>query len=493
MATDDDSANNNTNAAAASPAIATVGSQQIIQQNEEELRQAFLLEQQEIQRKASEGDNDINRNDGEMIAPQQQQQHQHNDVSNVEKKLQSISLQETNRLIRVSTAPVKELSTLPPPLKSSPCRSSKQPHDVLQNKATQHPTTLPPSILSTQQSLDRHYPPLQNRVVNQVKFQGLNTREFFQVFFSDDAPYSMKTFQQKRGDVDIHYSNWNDIADNNIPHLTSFKPGLLPLPFNSTQERTLTFNTLTKSYFGPAYAKATKIQRATQLSKHLLVIENETQLSDVPFSDRFKILERWIIEAVKSNNHGLYTCNLTVDAEVVMISPCKFEQQIRKKAIETFTDLTKGWCKLATKALEATKEQKRKRMRNEQLDVVEGSGDNVMMMERMRMKKSRVADESELFARHQKKFQELDDLISHDDVGIEVMHSLKAGAHSAFAKVLEPSSSSSTAGLLKLKDGTVVEVARRSRSRDGGKTRRMHRTLLRKLSSRVPSFSKQSR
>ena len=98
----------------------------------------------------------------------------------------------------------------------------------------------------------------------------------------------MKDFQQKRGDVDIVYGSWNDVTD--IQNLSSFQSGLLPLPPNSTRERTLTFNTLTKSYFGPAYAKATKIQRATQLSKHLLVIENQTQLSEVPFSDRFKVL-----------------------------------------------------------------------------------------------------------------------------------------------------------------------------------------------------------
>ena len=309
------------------------------------------------------------------------------------------------------------------------------------------------------------------------------------MFFSDDAPYSMKDFQQKRGDVDIVYGSWNEVTD--IQNLSSFQSGLLPLPPNSTRERTLMFNTLTKSYFGPTYAKATKIQRATQLSKHLLVIENQTQLSEAPFSDRFKVLERWVIEAVKNKNDGsgrrgggVYTCKLTVHAEVIMMSHCRFEPQIRKKAAETFTDLTTGWCKLATKAVEATntKEQKRKRMRNEEQQLFDDGAS----------KKSRGATESELFAKHQKKFQELEDLISHGDGGIEVMHSIKAGAHSAFAEVLEPPSSSS--GLLKSQDGTVVEMGRRRRiSPFSRMPRKMNRSFLQKLSSRVVSFSKQAR
>ena len=520
--------NDNTAATASTTAaIATLGSQQIIQQNEEGLRRAFLLEQEKMMQRNNalfkeeeESENDVQQDDDRDVITmpqhqQRQQRQQQQQQTNVEKKLQSISLEETNRLIRVNSAPVKETSLSPSPrIKSSPGRSSKQQQHLLpprqQNKATQHPTTLPPSILSTQQSLDRHYPPLEIRVVNQVEFHGLNTCEFFQVFFSDDAPYSMKDFQQKRGDVDIVYGSWNDVTD--IQNLFSFQSGLLPLPPNSTRERTLTFNTLTKSYFGPAYAKATKIQRATQLSKHLLVIENQTQLSEVPFSDRFKVLERWVVEAVKNRNDGnggrggagggLYTCKLTVHAEVIMISHCRFEPQIRKKAAETFTDLTTGWCKLATKALEATKEQKRKRLRNEEQHLFDDGTDTVVddtsARRQIRSKKSRGATtESELFAKHQKKFQELDDLISHGDGGIEVMHSTKAGAHSAFAEVLESPSPSSASGLLKLRDGTVVKVARRRQrgtspfSRIPRKTNR--RSLLRKLSSRVVSFSKQAR
>jgi hypothetical protein len=409
-----------------------------------------------------------------------------------------------NRVMRVNSAPVRKpllrirslpvgrfMQQAPPPLVLLPPRHPK---------ATQHPTTLPPSTLTTQQLLDSHYPSLEIRVVNEVELHGLNAFEFFQVFFSDDAPYSMKDFQQTRGDVDIVYGCWNEVT--NVQDLSSFKkvePGLLPLPPNSTQERTLTFNTLTKSYFGPTYAKATKTQRATRLNKHLLIIENQTQLSDVPFSDRFKILERWIIEAVKSADSGngggggrgggLYTCKLTVHAEVVMVSSCRFESQIRKKASETFTDLTTEWCKLATKALEATKEQKRKRVRNEQKFDDDRNVSSAVVSDDSRQQevsKKSCEAESELFAKHQQKFQELEDLIANCEDNIEVSHSIEAGVRSAFAQVVELPGTPSSA-FLKLSDGTVVEVATGAEASSPTSilSRKKSPRLLRKLSFRV--------
>ncbi len=45
--------------------------------------------------------------------------------------------------------------------------------------------------------------------------------------------------------------------------------------------------------------------------------------------------------------------------------------------------------------------------------------------------KSRGVTEFELFSKHQKKFQELVNVISRSDGGIEVMHFIQADAHSS--------------------------------------------------------------
>jgi hypothetical protein len=59
--------------------------------------------------------------------------------------------------------------------------------------------------------IDRHFPPLEICVVRSVELVGLNSAaRFFDVFFADDAPYSMRDFQRKRGDVDVVYGPWED-------------------------------------------------------------------------------------------------------------------------------------------------------------------------------------------------------------------------------------------------------------------------------------------
>lgn len=376
------------------------------------------------------------------------------------------------------------------------------------------------SSLTTSKDIESHFPPLEIRVIHGVDLPGLNTAEFFRVFFADNAPYSMRDFQKKRGDVDIIYGKWSGVSGGEAVDkqgggrgdtcpLYSFKENdgksdPIPLPPNSTQERTLQFNTLTKSYFGPAYAKATKTQRATQLSSYILVIEHVTQLADIPFADRFRVIERWVVESVRNDrthtdqnstsqqgqnysNSGdamrSTSCRLSIHAEVQMLKPCPWESQIRKKASETFTSVATEWCKSATVALGAAEEQKRKRLRRNPLG---GAGSSITARESTSINRNvetrqdrptsldattrppkedaphllsmpttpprTLAPESHLFARHQQNFQELDKLVARGDFdleewcSVEVMHSLRAGRQSAFAQVLEehqPSPSSS--------------------------------------------------
>ena len=63
--------------------------------------------------------------------------------------------------------------------------------------------------LTLNQLLKTHFPPLVKQVVKDVPFPHLNAQEFFNVFFSDNAPYSYKEFQKTRGDVDIVYEKWD--------------------------------------------------------------------------------------------------------------------------------------------------------------------------------------------------------------------------------------------------------------------------------------------
>jgi hypothetical protein len=360
-----------------------------------------------------------------------------------------------------------------PPLPVTPHHSSQY----------RHPTPQDPSILA-------HFPPLENQLVT-AEFPGLNALEFFHVFFSDHAPYSWKEFQQSMGDVDIDFGTWNKLEQ--PPNLSNtFHPYVqmdtlsdYPLPSCSRKERICTFKTLTKSYFGPAYASARKIQRVSKFSTRLVILENKTELFDIPFSDRFFVLERWIIESTKhdANFHPShdtamkYTTRLSVSVQVFMRKPCNWEKQIRSKTLSTMTDLVTTWSEKATQALDLTLRRKLERMRvryethngkslysfqsqtthqdaNNLKSPSDGSVSSrtvssLSFLSNNRMTKSRGASmkkkmpetsEQELMRMHQKQLKLLEEKIASGDLewcSIETKHCLSAGKGLAFARVLD--------------------------------------------------------
>jgi hypothetical protein len=227
------------------------------------------------------------------------------------------------------------------------------------------------------------------------------------------------------------------------------------------------------------------------------VIENQTQLADIPFADRFLVVERWIIEAVKNEklhhdssngieDMALFTSKLTVHAEVIMLKPCSWEVQIQKKASETFTDLVNDWVKTATKALKATEEQKRLRLGLSR-DDSKRSGPSQALTQDAHPISSTANKGSELIAQHRRNFEELDKLIAKGDLeleSIEGMHSSKAGKHSAFAQVLEFHSIDEMAGLSKSSTQETDVTDSTDGSRAPVMIKRKSRNFMRLLSSR---------
>eukprot|EP00978_Attheya_sp_CCMP212_P044088 scaffold299946_cov50-Attheya_sp.AAC.2 len=128
---------------------------------------------------------------------------------------------------------------------------------------------------------------LDETILRNVTLGGLTAYEFFQVYFANDAPFGFSEFQAQRGDINIQYGSWEPSGSS---EQSSTKKVL---------ERTLSFKTLTKSYFGPTYATANKEQRATLYCDNendenvsMVVVDSKTRLLDIPFGDRFHVLER---------------------------------------------------------------------------------------------------------------------------------------------------------------------------------------------------------
>jgi hypothetical protein len=172
--------------------------------------------------------------------------------------------------------------------------------------------------------------PMEHMMISKAEFSSLHARDFFKIFFGDDAPFCFKDFQKERGDINIEYSRWGDSV-----------------------ERVILFQTPTRTpFFGPTHASATKMQVLKQCSKTCVVLESSTTLKDIPFSDRFVVQERWVFQ---SNREKI--CAVTISAQVVFTKSCPFESQIVTKSMSTLRESLSVWCDMAHRALAVTRRQ----------------------------------------------------------------------------------------------------------------------------------------
>ena len=112
------------------------------------------------------------------------------------------------------------------------------------------------------------------------EFSSLHAKEFFQIFFGDDAPFSFVDFQRQGGDLDIEYSKWGE-----------------------SRKRLIRFKTPTRTpFFGPSHAQASKTQVLTVYSKSCIVMESTTSLEDIPYCDRFVVREQWVFTSTPEKN-----------------------------------------------------------------------------------------------------------------------------------------------------------------------------------------------
>ena len=167
----------------------------------------------------------------------------------------------------------------------------------------------------------------------------------------------------------------------------------------------------------------------------MLVIEHATSLDGIPYGDRFRVLERWVVESSSSpaavgegggdgdaDGGRRRDCRLSIHGEVEMLRPCAFESQIRKRAAETFAGVAEEWCDTAGVALRATEEQRRRRRRRR--GGAEAAPPRApppgLLEERTRRRRR-----SELLARHRRRFDEIDAQMAAGDVerhgGIEIV------------------------------------------------------------------------
>jgi hypothetical protein len=78
----------------------------------------------------------------------------------------------------------------------------------------------------------------------------------------------------------------------------------------------------------------------------MVVVDSKTTLLDIPFGDRFHVLERWVYNTFSGSKN-----TLNVSVAIVMVQSCPWEAQIRKKSSQTLNQVLSSWYHLATQAL----------------------------------------------------------------------------------------------------------------------------------------------
>lgn len=254
-----------------------------------------------------------------------------------------------------------------------------------------------------EQWLSQFYPTLKTNLLPTCeKFAGLNALEFFQVFYANDAPYNFIECQKQRGDMDIHYGLWKKVdkqvaplslhprrQQRDVTNVYNVERVTETGPIICVQERVITFKAKTHSLLGPSYASTIKTQRFLLLSKRLAMLESRTDFADIPFYDRFCVVERWVIRAEKEmpgkshltvsarsddidllvGHHRIekqhYSCDVSASCEVVFMQPCPFEYQINKQASSALIEVSRAWCSMAQEALQLAEQAKCNRLMGE--------------------------------------------------------------------------------------------------------------------------------
>ena len=213
--------------------------------------------------------------------------------------------------------------------------------------------------------IEKYYPELEHVAVGKAQFFGLNAAEFFNVFFANDAPFTSKEIHKQRGDKDIEYGSWKALDGHQKLSLIENGPSCKDKTVASfLRERVLSFKAKTNSYFGPPFADTTKVQRVLMASKRLMVMESKTTVKDIPFCDRFYVMERWVVTAEKQVHAGVrqYVSNLSIHSQVFFSKKCSFESQIESKSTSSILEVSTAWCTMAKAALELTEASRMKRI-----------------------------------------------------------------------------------------------------------------------------------
>lgn len=161
--------------------------------------------------------------------------------------------------------------------------------------------------------------------VAESKFQ-IKVEDFFSFFFSDDAVDFMESFHKRCGDKDFRCSSW-------YPHE---KFG---------HARDVSFQHPIKIYFGAKFGSCQETQKFRIYRNSHLVIETSQEISDVPYSDYFRVEGLWDVK--RDDNESQDCCILCIYVNVAFSKKTVFKGKIVQSTIEECREAYLTWINMA--------------------------------------------------------------------------------------------------------------------------------------------------
>ncbi|CAL0324334.1 unnamed protein product [Lupinus luteus] len=158
--------------------------------------------------------------------------------------------------------------------------------------------------------------------------------DFFRYFFSDDSVMFLKSFHKRCGNKDFTCASWH--PQENFGHA-----------------RELSFQHPIKVYLGATFGSCHSVQKYRVYRNSHLVIETLQEVSDVPYSDYFRVEELWDIE--RDRDESKECCILRVYVNVTFLKRTMWKGKIVQSTIEECREAYATWVNMAHELLKQKK------------------------------------------------------------------------------------------------------------------------------------------
>ncbi|KAE9611212.1 hypothetical protein Lal_00012067 [Lupinus albus] len=154
--------------------------------------------------------------------------------------------------------------------------------------------------------------------------------DFFRYFFSDDSVTFLESFHKRCGDKDFTCASWH--PQENFGHA-----------------RELSFQHPIKIYLGAKFGSCHTVQKYRVYRNSHLVIETSQDVTDVPYSDYFRVEGLWDIEREKDESKEC--CILRIYVNVAFLKRTMWKGKIVQSTIEECREAYATWVNMAHELL----------------------------------------------------------------------------------------------------------------------------------------------